>query len=124
DRDRSLAQASICHLTTRRRRCWRLLAQDKSAQFAKVPVVITLGDIARPAAKLSIYRLGDKLLDNAPTHIYVTAVLDELALEHAFELRIGSGLRQPLHPAELEDFGTEIECGNADRVRIGRQIAQ
>src|SRR6516164_4953594 len=87
------------------------------AHLAQEPVVVALGDAAGASAQLGVDGFVDELFDDPPTHADMAAVLDNLACEHALELRVGEGLGKPLHPAELDDLGTEVECGDADRVR-------
>ena len=69
-------------------------------------------------------RFLNELFDDAPAHIDVAAVLDKLALEDAFEVGVGDRFRQSLHPAELEDLGSQIQRRNPDRMRVGGQVAQ
>src|SRR5215468_7182579 len=110
--------SSICHLAARRR---SLAAEHKGAELAQKPAIVALGNRTGPAAQIGLDGLFDKLFDDAPAHIDVAAVFDELAIEHAFELRIGERRREPLHPAELEYLGTQIERRDADRMRVGSQ---
>src|SRR5215831_10860249 len=116
--------SSICHLAARRRRRRSLAPKHKGAELAQKPAVVALGDSARPAAQIGLHRFLDELFDDTPAHIDVAAVFDELALEHAFELRVGERRREPLHPAELEDLGPQIERRNADRMLVGGEVTQ
>src|SRR5260370_32693322 len=116
--------SSIGHLSAGRRWRRRLAPKDKGAQLSQEPAIIPLGDGARPAAQFGLDWLAYELFDNAPTHVDVAAVLDELALEHAFELRVAERFHQPLHPAELDDFRAQIQGRDAYRVRISGPVAQ
>src|ERR1700730_936929 len=109
--------SSIGHLPARSRWRRRLAPKDKGAQLSQEPAIVTLGDGARPPAQIGLDRLMHKLFDDAPAHIDVAAVLDELALEHAFELRVAERFRQALHPPELDNFRAQVQGGDADRVR-------
>src|SRR5262245_60208349 len=114
----------VGHQSARGRRHRRLLPEDKGAELTQKPVVVALGHRTGPAAQLYVDGFADKLLDDAPSHIDVTAVLDELAFEHTLQLSVASRLGQPLHPAYFEDFGAEVQCRDADRMRVGGEIAQ
>ena len=95
-----------------------------SRDLAQIAAIVALGDADRPARELGVDRLGDEFLDNPPPHIDVTAVLDDLALEDALELGIVGHLGQRLAPRQLQNLRAEIERSDADRVRVGRQVAQ
>src|SRR5437762_2862333 len=114
--------SSVGHLAARRRRRRRLTAEHKGAQLSEEPVVVALGDGAGPAAQLGLDRLLHELFDDAPAHIDMAAVLDELALKDGFELAVGDRFRQPLHPAELEDLGPQVERRNADWMLVSGEI--
>ena len=51
-------------------------------------------------------------------------VLDRLAGQGVLDVGVGDRLGQCLHPREFDDLGAEIERGDADRMLIGRQVAQ
>src|SRR6516164_9971872 len=101
--------SSVGHLPARSRRWRRLLPEHKGTELAQKPVVITLGDCTGPTAQLRIDGFAYKLLDDTPSHIDVTAVFDELALEHALERGVGHCLRQPLHPPQFEDLRAKVQ---------------
>src|SRR5258705_7741024 len=96
--------SSIGHLPAGRRWRRRLAPKDKGAQLSQEPAIVTLGDGARPPAQLGLDGPSYELFDNPPAHADVAAVLDELALEHTFQLRVAEGFRQALHPPELDHF--------------------
>jgi hypothetical protein len=61
------------------------MPEDKGAELAQESVVVALGDATGPAAQLGIDGFVDELFDDAPAHVDVAAVLDELAREHALQ---------------------------------------
>ena len=79
---------------------------------------------ARPAAEFSVDRLFDKFLDDAAAHRDVAAVFDRLARENLLQASVGDRVGQRIHPAVFDDLRSEIECRDADRVRISREVAQ
>src|SRR5689334_8254196 len=99
---------SIRYLAARRRGRRRLAPEHEGAKLAQKPAVVAFGDGASPLAQLGLYRLFYELLDDAPAHIDVAAVFDELALENALQFGVGEHVDQTLHPAEFEDLGSQI----------------
>src|SRR6516162_6531817 len=115
---------SIGHLTARCWRLWRLTPENKGAELTQKPTVVALGNGPSPTAQLGIDRLFHEFFDDAPAHIDVATILDELALEDPLELGVGKRCHQPFHPAEFKDLWPEIERGNPDRMRVGGEVSQ
>src|SRR5690349_3572997 len=99
---------SIRYLGTRLVRDRRFAPEHEGAEIAQKPAVIGIGDVASLLAPLVLHRLFYELLDDAPAHIDVAAVFDELAFEDALQFGVGDRFGQALHPAEFEDLGPQI----------------
>ena len=74
------------------------MPEHKGAELAEKSAVVALGDGAGPAAELGLHRFFDEFFDDAPAHIDVASVFDELTLEDAFEVGVGDRFRQSFHP--------------------------
>src|SRR6516165_2312816 len=72
---------SIGHLTARCWRLWRITPENKGAELAQKPTVVALGNGPSPTAQFGIDRLFHEFFYDAPAHIDVATILDELAFE-------------------------------------------